>query len=49
MRTTKIGKIQAVIFKGNSIPNCTPLCQRMEKKCKFKVKLNDYWTDLNKN
>jgi hypothetical protein len=36
-------------FGGNSRPNCTPLCPRMEKKCKFKVKLNDYSTNLYKN
>jgi hypothetical protein len=23
--------------------------KKMEKKCKFKVKLNDYWTNLHKN
>jgi len=40
---------QATIFGGNSRPNCTPLCPKMEKKCKFKVKLNDYWTNLHKN
>jgi hypothetical protein len=37
---------QAAIFGENSKPNCTPLCQRIEKKCKFKVKLNDYWTNF---
>jgi hypothetical protein len=37
-------------FEGNSRPNCNPLCQKMErKKCKFKVKLNDYWMNLHKN
>jgi len=40
---------QAAIFEENSKPNCTPLYPRMEKKCKFKVKLNDYWTNLHKN
>jgi hypothetical protein len=40
---------QAAIFGGNSRPNCTPLWQKMETKCKFKVKLNDYWTNLHKN
>jgi hypothetical protein len=36
-------------FGGNSRPNCIPLCQKMKKQCKFKVKLNDYWTNLHKN
>jgi hypothetical protein len=40
---------QVVIFGGNSRPIYTPLCQKMETKCKFKVKLNDYWTNLHKN
>jgi hypothetical protein len=27
-----------------------PLCPKLEgKKCKFKVKLNDYWINLHKN
>jgi hypothetical protein len=33
---------QAVIFEENSMLNCTPLCPKMENKCKFKVKLNYY-------
>jgi hypothetical protein len=48
-KTTKIGKNQAAIFGGNSRPNCTSLCPKLEKKCKFKVKLNNYWTNLHKN
>jgi len=36
-------------FEGNLRPSCTPLCLKMKKKCKFKVKLNDYWTNLHKN
>jgi hypothetical protein len=31
------------MFGGNSRPNCALLCPKMEKKkCKFKVKLDDY-------
>jgi hypothetical protein len=41
--------IKLHFFEGNSRPNCTPLCPKMEKKCKFKVKLNDYWMNLHKN
>jgi len=40
---------RAAIFGGNSRPNCIPLCPKIETKCKFKVKLNDYWTNLHKN
>jgi hypothetical protein len=48
--TTKIGKNQAVILEeiqGLIVPHCA---KKMEKKkCKFKVKLNDYWMNLHKN
>jgi hypothetical protein len=40
---------QAAIFGENSRPNCTSLCPKIERKCKFKVKLNYYWTNLHKN
>jgi hypothetical protein len=42
-------KNQAAIFGGNLRPNCNPLCLKLEKKCKFKVKLNVYWINLHKN
>jgi len=29
-------------FGGNSRPNYIPLCPKIKKQCKFKVKLNDY-------
>jgi hypothetical protein len=46
----KAGKgIKLQFFRGNSRPNCTLLCPRMGKRCKFKVKLNDYWMNLHKN
>jgi hypothetical protein len=45
----KIGKNQSAIFGGNSRPFGAPLCPKSEKKCKFKVKLNDYWINLHKN
>jgi hypothetical protein len=41
--------IKLQFFEGNSRPNCTPLCQKMEKKSKLKIKLNDYWRNLHKN
>jgi hypothetical protein len=44
----KIGENQAAIFGRISRPKCTLLCPKIEK-CKFKVKLNDYWTNLHKN
>jgi len=40
---------QVAIFEGNSRLIGAPLCPKLEKKCKFKVKLNDYWTNLHKN
>jgi hypothetical protein len=40
---------QVGIFGGNSRSNCTPLCPKIEKKYKFKVKLNNYWMNLHKN
>jgi hypothetical protein len=46
----KVGwEIKLEFFGGNSRPNSTPLCPKMEKKYKFKVKLNDYWMNLHKN
>ena len=36
-------------FEGNSRPNCTPLYPKIERKCKFNVKLNDYQMNLHKN
>jgi hypothetical protein len=46
----KVGReIKLHFFGENSRPNCAILCPKMEKKCKFKVKLNDYWTNLHKN
>ena len=44
----KIGE-SSCNFGGSSRPNCTLLCPKMKKKCKFKVKLNDYWMNLHKN
>jgi hypothetical protein len=40
---------QVAIFGGDSRPIGAPLCPKLEKKYKFKVKLNDYWTNLYKN
>jgi hypothetical protein len=40
---------QTVIFEGNSRPNCTPLCPKIEIKWTFKVKLNYYWMNFHKN
>jgi len=36
-------------FGEKSRSNCTPLYQKMEKQCKFNVKLNNYWMNLHKN
>jgi hypothetical protein len=34
--------IKLQFFEENSRPTCTPLCPKMKKKYKFKIKLNDY-------
>ena len=36
-------------FRWNRKPNCTPFYPTIERQCKFKVKLHDYWTNLHKN
>jgi len=36
-------------FGKNWEPNCTPLYPRLKRHCRFKVKLNDYSTNLHKN
>ena len=36
-------------FRGNSRLNGTPLCPKIERKCKFNVKSNDYWMNMLKN
>jgi hypothetical protein len=36
-------------FGWNQEPNCAILYPKLEKQCRFKVKLNYYWTNLHKN
>jgi hypothetical protein len=48
-RFQKYIKNQAAILEeiqGLIVPHYT---QRLKKQCKFKVKLDDYWTNLHKN
>jgi len=45
----RIHKNQAVILEEIQGPIVPHYAQKWRKKCKFKVKLNDYWTNLNKN
>jgi hypothetical protein len=45
------GNTSAILEKiqGLIVLHYAPKWRKIEKTCKFKVKLNDYWTNLHKN